>query len=153
MKYPTSTRRDHERFCVNEEWERRTTAEGKTGTHHHNYELTLHDGRILYTRISHPVDRSDYGQGLWNHILRDQLEVDNAAFWNCVKDGVLPDRGEPAEAPENAIPAGVIAVLLNTFHLPEEEVKAMTAADAIARMVELYSRPPTDEENTEAVDD
>lgn len=81
------------------------------------------------------MERSDYGQDLWNHILRDQLEVDNAAFWNCVKNGVLPDRGGPAEAPENAIPAGVVTALLETFHVPEEEVKAMTSAEAIARKV------------------
>lgn len=145
MKYPTPTRRDHEKFCITEEWEQRKTATGKTGTHHHNYELTLHDGRILYTRISHPVDRSDYGQDLWGHILREQLQVDNVAFWNCVQNGVLPDRGGPAEVPENAIPAGVVSTLLGTFHLPEEEVKAMTATEAIAKLGELYSKPPAGE--------
>lgn len=147
MKYPSATRRDHEQFCISEGWERRTTATGQTGTHHHNYELALHDGRILYTRISHPVDRPDYGQGLWGHILREQLQVDNPTFWDCVKNGVPPDRGGPAEAPESAIPAGVVAILIGTFHLPEAEVKAMTAAGAIARMGELYSKPSVDEGN------
>ncbi|MBE4719551.1 cytotoxic translational repressor of toxin-antitoxin stability system [Pseudarthrobacter sp. AB1] len=144
MKYPPTTRRDHEQFCVTEKWERRKTATGKTGTHHHNYELALHDGRILITRISHPVDRSDYGPDLWGHILREQIEVDNAAFWDCVKNGVLPDRGRQTEAPPNAIPAGVVSILIGTFHLPEEEVKGMTATEAIARMGELFSKPAED---------
>lgn len=143
MKFPPATRRDHEKFCLTELWEPRKTATGKTGTHHCNYELALHDGRILYTRISHPVDRSAYGQDLWGHILRDQLEVENPEFWECVRNGVLPDRGALAEVPEAAIPAGVVSILLGTFHLPEAEVKQMTAAEAIARMGELYSRQVT----------
>ncbi|MFJ5957656.1 cytotoxic translational repressor of toxin-antitoxin stability system [Paenarthrobacter sp. NPDC092416] len=114
--------------------------------------MALLDGRILLTRISHPVDRSDYGPDLWGHILREQLEVDNGAFWDCVKNGVLPDRGAPAEAPKHAIPAGVVSLLLGTFHLPEEEVKAMSAAEAIARMGELFSKPPVDDGDAEAVE-
>lgn len=42
------------------------------------------DGRVLRTRVSHPVDRTDYGKSLWSHILRDQLEVSEAQFWECV---------------------------------------------------------------------
>lgn len=145
MKFPTATRRDHEKFCVTEGWTQRTTAAGQAGTHHHNFELTLPDGRMLYTRISHPINRADYGPGLWSHILRDQLEVDNPVFWDCVKHGVLPDRGGPSGAPENAIPAGVVSILLGTFHLPEEEVRAMTTEQAITRMGELFSRPPLPE--------
>lgn len=145
MKYPTPTKEAHEKFCTTEGWERRKTATGKTGTHHHNYELELYDGRVLYTRISHPVDRTTYGAAIWSHILRDQLEVENPVFWDCVKNGALPDRGAPAEEPENAIPAGVVSILLNTFHLPEADVKAMTAEEAIAKMSELFSRPQSDE--------
>lgn len=59
------------------------------------YELTLHDGRVLRTRISHPVDRTVYGAAMWAHILRDQLDVEEAEFWACVLDGTLPDRGAP----------------------------------------------------------
>jgi hypothetical protein len=150
VKYPPPTRKDHEKFCVTEKWERRKTSTGKTGTHHHNYELALHDGRILLTRISHPVDRSDYGPDLWGHILREQLEVDNAVFWDCVKNSVLPDRGGPAEVPTNAIPAGVVSILIGTFHLPEEEVKAMTATEAIARMGELFSKQAAEDDDAEA---
>ncbi|MGP5220463.1 cytotoxic translational repressor of toxin-antitoxin stability system [Arthrobacter rhombi] len=144
MKHPPATRNDHETFCTTEQWERRKTATGKKGTHHVNYELVLFDGRILYTRISHPVDRTEYGPSRWGHILRDQLEVDNDAFWDCVHDKILPDRGAPVAAPENAIPAEVVAILIRRFHIPEDEVKAMTANEAIMRMGELFSKPPAD---------
>ncbi|BCB87816.1 hypothetical protein [Phytohabitans suffuscus] len=48
---------------------------------HVTYELTLSDGRVLRTRVSHPVDRTTYGPSIWSHILRDQLDVTNAVFW------------------------------------------------------------------------
>ncbi|MCB5294186.1 hypothetical protein BJQ90_03649 [Arthrobacter sp. SO3] len=66
-----------------------------------------------------------------------------------MKNGVLPDRGGSAEAPKNAIPACVVSVLLGTIHLPEEEVKASTAAGTLARTGEL-SKPPPDDGDAEA---
>lgn len=138
MKFLPATRRDHETFCTTEGWTERKRATGRTGAHHVNYEMTLPDGRVLLTRISHPVDREDYGKGIWAHILRDQLEVDEADFWGCVNNGVTPDRGAPV-IPKDAIPAGVIYQLIMTFHLSEAEVHEMTKREAIATLAELYS--------------
>src|SRR4051794_37351203 len=81
---PQPTRDHHDRFCRIEGWRQVRNARGGTGTHHVTYELDLPDGRILRTRISHPVDRSTYGPAIWNHVLRDQLQVDEATFWACV---------------------------------------------------------------------
>lgn len=141
MKHPPATRKDHETFCVTEGWVRRTTATGRTGTHHVNYELTLPDGRVLLTRISHPVDRSDYGARLWSHILRDQLAVTEDEFWQCVNDRVAPNRGgEPTPGAQPAgIPVGVAAVLIEQFHVPEAEVRSMTKEQAIERMLSCYA--------------
>jgi hypothetical protein len=108
-------------------------ARGRTGTHHVTYELELPDGRVLRTRISHPPDRTDYGPGLWRHILRDQLQVDEPTFWACVQDGVPPDRGVP-RAPAGALPAELVHLLITRVGLPEHEVAAMTKADAVARL-------------------
>jgi len=85
----------HDAFCKIEGWEQVRDAQGRTGTHHVIYELQLHDGRILRTRVSHPVNRDTYGASLWSHILPDQLEVDQATFWACVQEGKKPDRGAP----------------------------------------------------------
>lgn len=131
------TRRDHQNFCLFEGWVERRRAKGKRGSHHVNYELILPDGRILYTRISHPVDRSDYGPSLWSHILRDQLKVTAEEFWACVKDRIVPDRGQPAEHPEG-IPAGVARALVTEARIPEAEVRAMTRAQAIQRLADYY---------------
>jgi hypothetical protein len=114
---------------------------GKTGTHHVTYELPLHDGRILRTRISHPPDRSTYGKSLWAHILKDQLDVTEAEFWACVQDGVKPDRGERT-TPQEALPADLVYQLITRVGVKEADIAKMSKAEAIARMEEHWSKPP-----------
>lgn len=108
-------------------------ARARTGTHHVTYELDLVDGRILRTRISHPVDRSNYGQSIWKHILRDQLEVDEPRFWSCVQDRVKPDRGTP-KPPATALPADLVYILISRVGIDESEIAGMTKDEAIARL-------------------
>jgi hypothetical protein len=112
--------------------------------HHVTYELHLHDGRILRTRISHPPDRTTYGKSLWSHVLRDQLDVTEAELWACVHDKVKPDRGKPT-VPAEALPADLVHLLITRLDLSEAEVATMTRAEAIARMQEHWSRPPGDD--------
>ena len=138
MTWPAPTREDHEAFCKAEGWQPVRDARGKTGTHHVTYELHLHDGRILRTRISHPVNRDTYGPRIWAHILRDQLDIDQAAFWACVRDGTKPDRGEP-EPPAGALPADLVHLLLTRVRLSEAEVAAMSKDQAIARMQQYWA--------------
>lgn len=138
MTWPRPTREDHERFCATEGWRRIRNARGGTGTHHVTYELDLPDGRILRTRISHPVDRTDYGKGIWAHVLRDQLHVDEATFWACVQQGVLPDRGTPAP-PTAALPADLVHLLISRLGLDEAEVAGMSKEEAVARMQRYWT--------------
>jgi len=136
VTWPQPTRQDHDKFCGIEGWQPVRDARGRAGTHHVTYELHLPDGRILRTRISHPVDRSSYGPSIWNHILRDQLQVSEAEFWSCVQDGIRPDRGVP-EPPPQALPADLVHLLLTRVGLTESEVAIMTKDDAVARL-QLY---------------
>lgn len=138
MTWAAPTRKDHDTFCRVEEWRPVRDARGRTGTHHVTYELELPDGRILRTRVSHPVDRRDYGTSLWRHILRDQLQVEEADFWACVRDGGKPDRGLP-EAPAEALPAELVHLLISRVHLPETEVAAMSKQDAAARLQRYWA--------------
>jgi hypothetical protein len=138
VTWPAPTREDHEEFCKAEGWQPVRDARGKTSTHHVTYELHLHDGRILRTRISHPVNRDTYGPQIWAHILREQLDVDQTAFWACVQDGTKPDRGTP-ELPAGALPADLVHLLLTRIHLSEAEVAAMTKDQAIARMQQYWA--------------
>lgn len=144
MTWPAPTRSDHEAFCTIEGWERVRDSRGRTGTHHVTYELLLHDGRVLRTRISHPPDRSTYGNSIWSHILRDQLHVTEAEFWACVKDKKRPDRGEP-KVPREALPADLVHLLITRLGLSDAEIAGMGKADAITRMQEYWSEPPEDD--------
>jgi hypothetical protein len=133
VSWPQPTRQDHEKFCGTEGWGLVRDARSRTGNHHVTYELALPDGGILRTRISHPVNRSTYGPALWGHILRDQLQVTEAEFWTCVKEGVKPDRGE-REIPADALPADVVHLLISRVGLTETEVAGMSKAEAVERL-------------------
>jgi hypothetical protein len=137
VTWPAPTRQDHEAFCAIEGWQPVADALGRTGTHHVTYELHLHDGRILRTRISHPVNRSNYGREIWSHILRDQLDVGQEAFWACVQEGVKPARGAP-EPPAEALPADLVHLLITRVRLSEADVAALSKDQAISRMQKYW---------------
>jgi hypothetical protein len=138
VSYPQPTREAHEKFCVTEGWVRVRDTKGRTGTHHVTYELGLPDGRILRTRISHPVDRTTYGPSIWSHILRDQLDVTSDEFWDCVRSGVKPRRGAP-DVPAESLPAELVYLLINRVGLPEDEVRRMTKEEAVARLNQYWA--------------
>lgn len=131
--WPQATRQDHERFCQAEGWRRVRDAKGRTGTHHVTYELPLPDGQVLRTRISHPPDRTAYGDSLWSHILRDQLKVTQTVFWACVREGAIPDRGIRTAPPET-LPADLVHLLLTRVGLTEDEVRQLSKPEAITRL-------------------
>ncbi|WP_326595257.1 cytotoxic translational repressor of toxin-antitoxin stability system [Streptomyces sp. NBC_01803] len=102
------------------------------------YELDLPDGRLLRTRVSHPADRTDYGPALWNHILGDQLGVEEEEFWACVRDGTKPDRGVPIP-PDAALPADLVHLLIHRVGLTEAEVAKLSKEEAIARLGQFWT--------------
>ena len=141
MTFPAPTRKDHQAFCEAEGWELVRNARGKTSGHHAlTYHLHLHDGRILRTRISHPPDGSTYGDSIWSHILRDQLDVEEEAFWACVRDGIKPSRGEP-DIPPEALPAELVHLLITRLGLTGPEIALLRRDEAIARMQQFWSEP------------
>jgi hypothetical protein len=89
--------------------------------------------RILRTRISHPPNRTTYGASMWSHILRDQLDVDEATFWAAVHDGVQAARSAPV-IPAETLPVEVAFLLINRVGLTREQVAAMTRSEAIGRL-------------------
>jgi hypothetical protein len=131
------TRKDHQNFCLNEGWIQIRNARGKGG-HHVTFELTLPDGQILRTRISHPPNRQTYGPSIWTHILRDQLHVSEEEFWVCVREGKAPQRARNAPTVPS-IPAGVVAQLLS-HGIEESEVRLMSRAEAIERLNVIWSQ-------------
>ena len=131
------TRKDHQKYCLNEGWTRVRNARGKGG-HHVTFELTLPDGRVLRTRVSHQPNRQTYGPSLWAHILPDQLQVSEDEFWACVREKKVPRRGR-VEPTTPSIPAGVVAQLLS-HGVEESEVRVMSRAEAIERLNLIWSQ-------------
>jgi hypothetical protein len=138
VSFPQPTREAHERFRRTEQWTQVRDARGRAGTHHRTFELALPDGRVLRTRISHPVDRSGYGAGMWSHILHDQLDVTEEEFWKCVQDGTLPKRGLP-DMPTEALPAELVYLLKSRVRLGEAEIAALSKDEAVARLNQYWA--------------
>lgn len=138
MNRPLPTRAYHAKFCSVEGWEQVRNARGGTGTHHVIYELVLPDGKVLRTRIPHPVDRTGYGASMWSHILRDQLDVTEDAFWRCVLDGEAPTRARP-EQPVESLPADLVFLLVHRVGLSESEISAMDRNAAINRIQRFWT--------------
>lgn len=107
---------------------------------HWRYRKVTRDGRTLSTKVSHSV-REEIGPSLFRHILRDQLEVTEDAFWAVV-------RGRPeiaaALAPAPVPIAGwLVERLIFTVGMAEEEVGGLTQEEALAAWQEyrLRERP------------
>ncbi|NNH69986.1 cytotoxic translational repressor of toxin-antitoxin stability system [Nocardia uniformis] len=135
-QFPPGNKKAHETFCHNDEWIRVRNATGGMVRHHSTWELPLPDGRVLRTRISRPVDNTDYGPKMWCQILKDQLEVSEAQFWRCVNDRVRPARtpGTVTIPDKEPIPLGVVEKLIRLVHLTPEEIETMTKDQAAARL-------------------
>lgn len=91
--------------------------------------------------MSRPPNKETYGPALWVHILRDQLSVDEAVFWACVNDGVVPDRGGRKPSVD-ALPADVVHLLKIRLHLSDQEIRALSKDEAIERLKELWEERP-----------
>lgn len=140
-QFPPGNKRAHETFCRNDEWVRVRNATGGVVGHHSTWELLLPDGRVLRTRISRPMDNTDYGSKMWCQILKDQLEVSEAQFWGCVNDRVRPARtsGTVTIPDKEPIPLGVVEKLIRLVHLTTEEIEKMTKDQAVARLNQFWT--------------
>ncbi|GEP28273.1 cytotoxic translational repressor of toxin-antitoxin stability system [Cryobacterium levicorallinum] len=139
-KHPATTREDHDDFCVAEKWQLVRGTSGQPVRHHRTYELALWDGQILRTRISRPVDRSTYSAGMWTHILRTQLTVDADAFWACVRDKKLPDRGAPETVTQREPLPLYLVRALRELGVDESESLALTAVEAAQLLAEKMAQ-------------
>ncbi|WP_316576062.1 hypothetical protein [Nocardia canadensis] len=87
------------------------------------------------------MDNTDYGPRLWAQILKDQLEVSEAQFWECVQVGTRPARlSGTVEIPDKEpIPLGVVEKLVRLVELGPAEIEKMTKDQAVARLNQFWS--------------
>ncbi|MQY20581.1 cytotoxic translational repressor of toxin-antitoxin stability system [Nocardia macrotermitis] len=140
-QYPPGNKKAHETFCRNDEWRLVRNAKGGAVGHHSTWELALSDGRILRTRISRPVDNTDYGPKMWSQILKDQLKVTEAQFWACADDRTRPTRvREQVTIPnKEPIPLGVVEKLIRLAGLTPQEIESMTKTQGVERLNQFWA--------------
>ena len=96
---------------------------------HWRYSKEQPDGSTLRTKVSHSV-RDEIGPSLFGHILRDQLHVDETAFWAIVHGRTAPDMAAPAATP--LVPGWLVQCLIVTVGMSEDDVRALSEEDATA---------------------
>jgi hypothetical protein len=125
-----------------EGWTRKGTSRGKGKTgDHYRYTLTLSNGEILYTRVSHGSGQLDDPK-LIAHVLRDELAVSEKDFWACAEKGKLPPRPRTPAPPASgeALDAKLVRNLIRKVGLSEAEIATLTKQDAITRWNEYLAR-------------
>lgn len=125
----TATRDEHDDFCQIESWTLVRGATGKPVKHHRTYKLAIPDGRILRTRISRPVDSTQYARSKWTHILREQLSVLEGEFWDCVEEKILPDRSIAAEE-RPGLPYYLAVEVQRVLKLDADEAASLSETEA-----------------------
>ena len=131
---------DVEKFLGVDGWRQIPAGErgGRRQTHIF-FEKLLPDGRLLQTHISH--DRSKkISPGRFGTILREQLEVSRADFWEAIRSGEPVSR--PVETEEAPVEhdAWVIAVLVGELHMSAEEIEGLSEEQAIRLVHEHWAR-------------
>lgn len=132
---------DVERFLGADGWRQIPAGErGGRRQSHIFFEKELPDGRLLQTHISH--DRSStISPGRFGTILREQLEVSRAEFWEAIRSGKPVER--PVETDGEEVvehESWVIAVLAGELHMTPEEITKLTEQAAIDLVHEHWSR-------------
>lgn len=136
-KHPAATREDHDTFRVKEGWQLVRGASGQP-VKHRTYKLLVGGGRVLCTRISRPVDRTDHPKGMWSKILREQLKVSADEFWACVHDGANPRRSEPS-TPRPGLPYYLLRELTDRVGMDAAEAVALEEAEAEQRIADYWA--------------
>lgn len=120
------------RFVQVEEWEDRDKKAGKKKGNHHRFVFTTPTGERLYTRISHGKGQIN-SPDLFQHILRDQLGIDESQFWAAVERGEKPVRPSHALIQTNgALDAKLVRNLITKVKVSPNELVGMNEQVAIS---------------------
>lgn len=131
--------RDLIRYVQVEGWEDKDKSSGKKKGDHHRYVFTTPTGERLFTKVSHGRGQI-HDQGLFEHILREQLFIDEEQFWAAVDGGIRPTRPSPALANlEGALDAKLVRNLLTKVKVPPSQLVGMTREEAIKLWQEWLS--------------
>lgn len=119
------------RFVQVEGWEDKDKKTGKKKGDHHRYVFTTPTGERLYTRVSHGKGQI-YNPNLFEHILRDQLGINENQFWTAVDRGVKPVRPSLTSIQTSgALDAKLVRNLITKVKVSPNQLEGMTEQVAI----------------------
>ncbi len=127
------------RYVQVEGWEDKDKRSGKKTGDHHRYVFTTPTGERLFTKVSHGRGQI-HDRGLFEHILREQLCIDEEQFWAAVDQGVQPTR--PSLTPTNtegALDAKLVRNLLTKMKIAPGRLVGMSRDEAIRLWQEWLS--------------
>jgi hypothetical protein len=79
--------------------------------------------------------------GRFSSILRNQLEVSKAEFWESIRTGQPVDRPVRVDEAPVEHEAWVVGVLVGDLHMSAEEIEALTPEEALQIVGDYWSRP------------
>jgi predicted RNA binding protein YcfA (HicA-like mRNA interferase family) len=131
---------DLKRYLERDGWQPvQNRARGRVrGGDHVRYEKPQPSGRPLRTKVSrHPNE--EIGPDLFRQILREQLHVDEAAFWAVVQ-GTAPTTARQAPPSSPGKPAWLVLLLITKVGLSEDAIEKMSINEAEQAWVEYQTR-------------
>ncbi len=140
MRLPTY--KELRKFVEVEGWENKDKLSHKRGGDHRRYLFTTPTGERLFTRISH--GSGEYKDpDVFQHILREQLYIDEVAFWEAVDRGKIPVRPVLPTSIElgASIDAKLAGNLIMKVKLTPSQLIGMTQEQAVERWREWLSKP------------
>jgi hypothetical protein len=131
-----------EKFLQADGWTRiPASRRGGSSENHIFFEKLLDSGELLQTHISHSR-RGGPSPGRFGVILREQIKVSRADFWEALRSGEPVARPVPVEAEQQVEhDAWVIAVLASELHMTVEQIEELDPEQARKLVLDHWSRP------------
>jgi hypothetical protein len=101
----------------------------------------LVNDRLLQTHTSHSTS-TVVGANRFGVILREQLEVTRAQFWNTIRTGTPAPRPAPVEPPDvTPVPLWAVMRLRSARGMSEPEIAALGSDEAVRLATESFNDP------------
>lgn len=111
----------------------------RTGDAH--YEKVLGDGTFLRSKRSLEKDSDSIGPDLFRQILRAQLRVSEADFWQAIRSGKPVTRPSAPLPSPIGLPAWLAESLRREVGLSDSAIARLSEAEGRRRLEEHRSRP------------
>jgi hypothetical protein len=131
-----------EKFLQLDGWRRLpASSRGGPSEKHIFFEKLLDSGELLQTHISHSR-RGGPSPGRFGLILREQIKVSRAEFWQALASSEPVGRPAPVEEGQQVEhEAWVMTVLAGELHMTAEQIKELDIDQAKQLVMEHWSRP------------